>query len=66
MSYRERQFWITVRQALLLLVSAIETRYRLESAVITREQRREMGRSRSRRDGNEDEIETDIEIDAGY
>lgn len=39
-SDRERQFWITVRQALLLVVSAIESRYQLESAVITNAQRK--------------------------
>jgi hypothetical protein len=37
---RERQFWITVRQALLLMVAAIENRYQLESAVITNAQRK--------------------------
>lgn len=41
---RERQFWIAVRQALLLMVAAIETRYRLESAVITNAQRKELHR----------------------
>ena len=40
MTDRERQFWITVRQALLLVVAAIETRYQLESAVITNAQRK--------------------------
>jgi hypothetical protein len=40
MGDRERQFWITVRQALLLVVSAIEARYQLESAVITNAQRK--------------------------
>lgn len=44
MNDRERQFWITVRQALLLVVAAIETRYKLESAVITREQRKDLRR----------------------
>lgn len=37
---RERQFWITMRQALLLVVAAIESRYQLESAVITNAQRK--------------------------
>jgi hypothetical protein len=41
---RERQFWITVRQALLLVVSAIEARYQLESAVITNAQRKQLRR----------------------
>ena len=40
MGDRERQFWITVRQALLLVVAAIESRYQLESAVITNAQRK--------------------------
>lgn len=39
-SDRERQFWIAVRQALLLVVAAIEARYQLESAVITNGQRK--------------------------
>lgn len=43
-SDRERQFWITVRQALLLVVSAIEARYQLESAVITNAQRKQLRR----------------------
>ena len=42
MADRERQFWITVRQALLLVVAAIETRYKLESAVITNAQRKQL------------------------
>jgi len=40
MNDRERQFWISVRQALLLVVAAIEARYKLESAVITNAQRK--------------------------
>jgi len=39
---QERQFWITVRQALLLVVAAIEARYQLESAVITNAQRKQL------------------------
>ncbi len=49
---RERQFWITVRQALLLVVAAIESRYQLESAVITNAQRKLLHQTQraSRRD----------------
>lgn len=53
---RERQFWITVRQALLLVVAAIETRYKLESAVVTREQRKELRRLAARERGRGEEV----------
>ena len=46
---RERQFWIAMRQALLLVVAAIEARYQLETAVITREQRKELHRLAARK-----------------
>ena len=42
MNDRERQFSISVRQALLLVVAAIEARYKLESAVITNAQRKQL------------------------
>lgn len=53
---RERQFWIAVRQALLLVVAAIETRYKLESAVVTREQRKELRRLAARERGRGEEV----------
>lgn len=44
MSDRERAFWVAMRQALLLMVAAIEARYGLETAVITNAQRKELHR----------------------
>ena len=55
---RERQFWIAVRQALLLVVAAIEARYQLESAVITNAQRKMLHRAQMQ---NERRREVDIE-----
>jgi hypothetical protein len=55
MSDRERLFWIGLRKALIELIRAIEVRYGLESAVITREQRKELRRLTGRECGRGEE-----------